>query len=130
MIGIGRVAEGHPLSRSRTRRDGLRLDGAHNQIACTAVRLGVLDVGSNTVRLLVVDAHVGAAPVAASSIGTSLRLAELVVDGALTDEGAERLVACVREMRKHADELGVEDFVAFATSALRDATNGDQVLAT
>ena len=94
------------------------------------MRLGVLDVGSNTVRLLVVDAHVGAAPVAASSVGTSLRLAELVVDGALTDEGAERLVACVRDMRKHADELGVEDFVAFATSALRDATNGDQVLAT
>jgi exopolyphosphatase/guanosine-5'-triphosphate,3'-diphosphate pyrophosphatase len=93
------------------------------------VRLGVLDVGSNTVRLLVVDAHVGAAPVAASSIGASLRLAEFLVDGALTTEGAERLITCIGEMSKHADELGVEDFVPFATSALRDATNGDEVLA-
>ena len=59
----------------------------------------------------------------------SLRLAELLQDGELGAEGAQRLVDCVRDMRRHADELGVEDFVAFATSAVRDATNGDKVLA-
>ena len=40
------------------------------------MRLGVLDVGSNTVHLLVVDAHRGAAPLPAYSHKTELRLAE------------------------------------------------------
>ena len=40
------------------------------------MRLGVLDVGSNTVHLLVVDAHPGAQPLAANSMRRLLRLAE------------------------------------------------------
>ncbi|HEY5032466.1 MAG TPA: Ppx/GppA family phosphatase, partial [Actinomycetes bacterium] len=42
------------------------------------MRLGVLDVGSNTVHLLVVDAHAGAPPIPAFSYKTELRLAELL----------------------------------------------------
>jgi exopolyphosphatase/guanosine-5'-triphosphate,3'-diphosphate pyrophosphatase len=95
------------------------------------VRLGVIDVGSNTARLLVVDAaHRGAAPVGASTLGRPLRLAQLLdEDGALSERGADELVDCVKAMRKHADELGVEDLAAFATSALREAANSDEVLA-
>src|SRR4051794_41872768 len=44
------------------------------------MRLGVLDVGSNTVHLLVVDAHPGAAPLPAASVKTPLRLAQLLSD--------------------------------------------------
>ena len=44
------------------------------------VRLGVLDVGSNTVHLLVVDAHHGAAPRSAYSYKSELRLAEFLRD--------------------------------------------------
>ena len=44
------------------------------------MRLGVLDVGSNTVHLLVVDAHHGAAPLPAHSHKTEMRLAEHLVD--------------------------------------------------
>ena len=40
------------------------------------MRLGVLDVGSNTVHLLVVDAYRGAHPTPAYSEKTVLRLAE------------------------------------------------------
>ena len=42
------------------------------------MRLGVLDVGSNTVHLLVVDAHPGAEPAPQHSSKTVLRLAELI----------------------------------------------------
>ena len=49
------------------------------------MRLGVLDVGSNTVHLLVVDAHPGARPLPAYSHKAELRLAEL-----LDDDGAIR----------------------------------------
>ena len=40
------------------------------------MRVGVLDIGSNTGHLLVVDAHGGAAPLPAYSFKQPLRLAE------------------------------------------------------
>jgi exopolyphosphatase/guanosine-5'-triphosphate,3'-diphosphate pyrophosphatase len=89
----------------------------------------VLDVGSNTVHLLVVDAHPGSHPDPVRSHKTELRLAELLdADGALGEQGSCRLVAAVDEARKAAEEEQVDDLVAFATSAVRDATDGGQVL--
>ncbi|WP_436787769.1 Ppx/GppA phosphatase family protein [Yinghuangia sp. YIM S10712] len=94
------------------------------------MRLGVLDVGSNTVHLLVVDAHPGARPLPAYSHKTELRLAELLeADGSLGDPGAIRLVETVAEALEIAEDKGVEDLLPFATSALREAPNGEDVLA-
>lgn len=94
------------------------------------MRLGVLDVGSNTVHLLVVDAHRGAHPTPAASVKSELRLAELVQpDGTLSPAGADRLVHVAAQARTEADGLGVDDLVAFATSAVRDAANCSEVLA-
>jgi exopolyphosphatase / guanosine-5'-triphosphate,3'-diphosphate pyrophosphatase len=94
------------------------------------MRLGVLDVGSNTVHLLVVDAYPGARPLPAFSHKTELRLADHIADGSrLTEVGETRLRAVVEEALQIAEDKGVEDLLAFATSALRDAVNGDQVLA-
>jgi exopolyphosphatase/guanosine-5'-triphosphate,3'-diphosphate pyrophosphatase len=94
------------------------------------MRLGVLDVGSNTVHLLVVDAHHGAHPWPAHSEKVVLRLAEQIgPDGALTDAGADGLVKAVGMARAAADGLGAEDLLAFATSAVRDAANAGTVLA-
>jgi exopolyphosphatase / guanosine-5'-triphosphate,3'-diphosphate pyrophosphatase len=70
------------------------------------VRLGVLDVGSNTVHLLVVDAQRGGHPTPTSSTKTSLRLAEHVHDGRLRREGADALVAAVASARAEATTLG------------------------
>jgi exopolyphosphatase/guanosine-5'-triphosphate,3'-diphosphate pyrophosphatase len=93
------------------------------------VRLGVLDVGSNTVHLLVVDAHRGAHPMPASSEKTVLRLAERIdAEGRLSAEGADDLVFTVAEAKKSAVKLGCEDLMAFATSAVRDAHNAAEVL--
>jgi exopolyphosphatase/guanosine-5'-triphosphate,3'-diphosphate pyrophosphatase len=94
------------------------------------MRLGVLDVGSNTVHLLVVDAHPGACPLPAHSHKADLRLAQLLDDsGAIGDEGIERLIAVVRDALQAAEDKGVEDLLPFATSAVRDAGNADDVLA-
>ncbi|MDP9182119.1 MAG: Ppx/GppA family phosphatase [Actinomycetota bacterium] len=93
------------------------------------MRLGVLDVGSNTVHLLVVDAHPGSHPDPVHSHKTDLRLAELVgADGALGEKGRALLVAAVTEAKAAAEEQEVEDLVAFATSAVREATDGLQAL--
>ncbi len=93
------------------------------------MRLGVIDIGSNTVHLLVVDAYSGAHPLPAHSHKIELRLSEgMEPDGSINAGQAERLVDFVRECLVLADEQGVEDLVAFATSAIREAPNGDEVL--
>lgn len=94
------------------------------------MRLGVLDVGSNTVHLLVVDAHRGGHPTPMSSTKSSLRLAEAIdSSGKLTRRGADKLIASVDEFAKIAASSGCADLMAFATSAVRDARNSDEVLA-
>jgi exopolyphosphatase / guanosine-5'-triphosphate,3'-diphosphate pyrophosphatase len=94
------------------------------------MRLGVLDVGSNTVHLLVVDAHLGAHPWPAHSEKSVLRLAEQIKpDGRLSREGADALVATVKDARRSAERLRSDDLLAFATSAVREATNSAEVLA-
>ncbi|WKX11502.1 Ppx/GppA phosphatase family protein [Streptomyces sp. NL15-2K] len=93
------------------------------------MRLGVLDVGSNTVHLLVVDAHPGARPLPAHSHKAELRLAQLLDDGAIGPDGVEKLITVVQEALQAAEDKGVEDLLPFATSAVREATNADDVLA-
>ena len=94
------------------------------------MRLGVVDVGSNTVHLLVVDAHPGARPVPALSHKTELQLVELTdADGAIRRSGARRLREAVEAVAAAARELEVDDLVGFATSALREASNGPEVIA-
>jgi exopolyphosphatase/guanosine-5'-triphosphate,3'-diphosphate pyrophosphatase len=93
------------------------------------VRLGVLDVGSNTVHLLVVDAHPGAHPDPVGSHKTALRLSELVgADGSLGERGRGLLVAAVADAVREAQDQGLDDLVAFATSAVREATDGAAAL--
>ncbi|MCC8926688.1 MAG: Ppx/GppA phosphatase family protein [Rhodococcus sp. (in: high G+C Gram-positive bacteria)] len=93
------------------------------------MRLGVLDVGSNTVHLLVVDAHRGGHPTPMSSSKATLRLSENTdAAGNITRAGADRLVGEVGDFATIARKSGCEELMAFATSAVRDAHNSDAVL--
>jgi exopolyphosphatase/guanosine-5'-triphosphate,3'-diphosphate pyrophosphatase len=94
------------------------------------MRLGVLDIGSNTGHLLVVDAHDGAAPLPAFSHKQPLRLAEhLDESGAVTQTGIDALAAFTADALVVADDKGCEEMLSFATSAVRDSANSDDVLA-
>src|SRR5687768_5681569 len=93
------------------------------------MRVGVLDIGSNTGHLLVVDAHGGAAPLPAFSHKQPLRLAEHLDDtGAVDPTGIDALTSFTAEALLVAEDKGCEDMIGFATSAVRDAVNSDQVL--
>ncbi|MFI6446286.1 Ppx/GppA family phosphatase [Kitasatospora sp. NPDC050543] len=93
------------------------------------MRLGVLDVGSNTVHFLVVDAHPGAAPLPAYSHKAELRLAELLdEDGSISAVGVDKLVGMISSSIRVAEDKGVVDVLPFATSAVREAINGEAVL--
>jgi exopolyphosphatase / guanosine-5'-triphosphate,3'-diphosphate pyrophosphatase len=94
------------------------------------MRLGVLDVGSNTVHLLVVDAYQGARPVPAYSHKAELRLGDhLDAGNRLSRDCAVQLRAFVDEALREAEDKGVQQLLAFATSAVRDAVNGEEILA-
>jgi len=93
------------------------------------MRLGVLDVGSNTVHLLVVDAYPGARPIPAFSHKVDLRLADHLDGTSLSAAGEKSLGTVVADALRIAEDKGVTDLIAFATSAVRDADNGEQVLA-
>lgn len=89
------------------------------------MRLAVLDIGSNSVHLLVVDAHVGAPPLPATSHKEVLRLAEyLNDDGSIDADGQERLRSFIADAVEIAEDQGAEQILAFATSAVREAPNG------
>ncbi len=93
------------------------------------MREAVLDVGSNTAHLLVVDAHRGAAPLPALKVKQELRLAEhLTVAGALSESGVDALVSFIAAALTEAEDQGCESVTAFATSAIRAASNSDEVI--
>ncbi|MDN6158005.1 MAG: Ppx/GppA family phosphatase [Brevibacterium sp.] len=93
------------------------------------MRLAVLDIGSNSVHLLVVDAHVGAPPLPATSHKEILRLAEYLGDDGMIDAaGQERLHSFIAEAVEIAEDQGSEQILAFATSAIRDAPNGAELI--
>jgi exopolyphosphatase / guanosine-5'-triphosphate,3'-diphosphate pyrophosphatase len=92
------------------------------------MRLGVLDIGSNTGHLLVVDAHRGAAPLPAYSHKEPLRLAEHLDDGEVSRSGIKALTHFVADAVVVAEDKGAHDMLGFATSAVRDARNCDAVL--
>jgi exopolyphosphatase/guanosine-5'-triphosphate,3'-diphosphate pyrophosphatase len=93
------------------------------------MRLGVLDVGSNSVHLLVVDAHRGAHPTAMHDDRWLLRLSEHVgEDGKLSKAGEKALLAAVQTAKEQAADRDCDELLAFVTSAIREADNGSAVL--
>ncbi|WP_336028354.1 Ppx/GppA phosphatase family protein [Geodermatophilus sp. FMUSA9-8] len=93
------------------------------------MRLGVLDVGSNTVHLLVVDAHRGAEPTAQHDDRWLLRLSEHVgADDVLSKEGEKALVKAVQKACDQAEKEKCDEVLALVTSAIREARNGMEVL--
>jgi exopolyphosphatase/guanosine-5'-triphosphate,3'-diphosphate pyrophosphatase len=93
------------------------------------MRLGVLDVGSNTVHLQVMDAHHGSAPIAYQSFKEEIRLAEFLTEnGELSQSGIDTLLRTLNRLKNEAKEIQLDDMLAFATSAIREATNSDNVL--
>jgi exopolyphosphatase / guanosine-5'-triphosphate,3'-diphosphate pyrophosphatase len=93
------------------------------------VRLAVLDVGSNTVHLVVVDGRPDGTFVQVARERDTLRLAEAAFPAHHLPEAAvQRLIASIARMRQVADRLRAEALVGFATSAIREARNGADAL--
>ena len=78
------------------------------------MRLGVLDVGSNTIHLQVMDAHPGARPTPATNYKVELRLTEyLNSDGAISQAGVDLLNAAISESVAHASDNQTDEILAW-----------------
>ena len=92
------------------------------------MRLGVLDVGSNTIHLQVMDAHPGARPAPTTNYKVELRLTEYLIDGSISQEGIDLLIEAIKSAIAHSKVFLTEEILAFATSALREAKNGEKII--
>ncbi|RII14793.1 Guanosine-5'-triphosphate,3'-diphosphate pyrophosphatase [Streptomyces sp. YIM 130001] len=94
------------------------------------MRISVIDVGSNTVRLAVADAR-GGAPLPVHTSKQRLRLSQLVgPERRLGPQAVERLSESVASAWSEAARWGSEEPFAFATAVVRDAPNRDEILRT
>jgi exopolyphosphatase/guanosine-5'-triphosphate,3'-diphosphate pyrophosphatase len=92
------------------------------------VRIAVLDLGTNSTRLLVAD--VAAGEVRELDRRTTITRLGQDVDrtGRLAPEAIERVCEAVAGYRRAIDDLGAERAVALATSAVRDSANADDLV--
>jgi len=92
-------------------------------------RVGAIDIGTNSVRLLVADVDGSGETASLDPLDRRMRITRLGqgVDESrrLRPEAIDRTLDVLREYRSALDELGVERTRATATSAARDATNRD-----
>jgi len=93
------------------------------------MRIAALDLGSNSFHLLVADVHADGTfePVAREK--EMLRLGDDVSrHGRISPTAAERAVASARRLTRLAHALGASEVFAKATSAIRTATNGSELV--
>jgi exopolyphosphatase/guanosine-5'-triphosphate,3'-diphosphate pyrophosphatase len=75
------------------------------------------------------QAHPGARPTPTTNLKTELRLTDYLDElGNISPLGVEELHKAISEALVHAKEFKTEEIVAFATSAIREATNGAEVI--
>jgi exopolyphosphatase/guanosine-5'-triphosphate,3'-diphosphate pyrophosphatase len=91
----------------------------------SALRLAAIDIGTNSIRLVVAEVAADGAYSVLEEEREMTRLGHgLFKRGRLTSESMERSLAALTKMKTIADGFVVEELRAVATSAVREATNG------
>src|SRR4051812_1046431 len=93
------------------------------------MRLAALDLGSNSFHLLVADVHPDGTFETITRDKEMLRLGDEVSrHGFIPEPAVEHAIATVRRFKRLADADGAVDVIAKATSAIRSAANGSEVV--
>lgn len=93
------------------------------------MRIAALDLGTNSFHLLVADVRPDGTFETVAREKEVLRLGDVVAgEGRITTGAADRAVASVRRFRRLAEASGATELIAKATSAIRSAPNGSEVV--
>jgi exopolyphosphatase/guanosine-5'-triphosphate,3'-diphosphate pyrophosphatase len=93
------------------------------------VRIAAVELGSNSFHLVIADVHPDGSFTPISGEKEMLRLGDVVSrEGIITPEAADAAVATMRRFRLLAEAAGATEILACATSAVRTAANGDEIL--
>lgn len=90
-------------------------------------RIGIIDVGSNSHRLLAVEVE-GERVTELARCKVTTRMLSGLVDGSFTFDAIMKNIRAIAALKEKAEEVGCTEFLAFATSAMRDAANRQQVI--
>ena len=88
------------------------------------MKLASIDIGSNSIKLAVVDAAASDSFAVLCREKEVVRLAHNTLSkGHLAQEAIERATACIKRFKSVAEARGVETIVAVATASIREANN-------
>lgn len=92
-------------------------------------RLAAIDVGSNAMRLRIVQLTADGRPIELASMRAPVRLgAEVFATRKISRRTLERAAVSFLEFRERMDEAGIDDYRAVATSATREAVNSSALV--
>ena len=92
------------------------------------MNIGIIDIGSNTIRLNVYESNEHSFHLLFSK-KENVGLISYINKNNLTLEGINKLKQCLLRLKKTLDTLGIHIIDAFATASLRNLDNKDEVLA-
>jgi len=97
--------------------------GAHE--AASPIRVCVIDLGTNSFHAIIVDAHPNGSYQVVDRLKIMVRLGEHGLEAnTLPEEAMERGMQALKRIHLLAKGWDVHEFLAFATSAIREAANG------
>lgn len=93
------------------------------------VRLCVVDLGTNSFHAVIVDAHPNGSFDVVDRFKEMVRIGEgALVTSVLTEPAMKRGVKALQRIRILAEGWNVEEYLAYATSAIREAKNGGRFI--
>ncbi|OJF95946.1 Ppx/GppA family phosphatase [Alkalibacterium sp. 20] len=96
----------------------------------TRDRFGLLDVGSNTIRLVIFEMDDYQGITELQNIKTPARLVQyLDTKNIMSEEGINVLITVLKSFTKIAESYKIKDLIAIATAAIRQSTNRDVIIA-
>lgn len=94
-----------------------------------AMKLAAIDIGSNSIKLVVVDAAASDSFAVLAREKETVRLGhETLREGFLSPSAIERAAECVKRFRSIAEARGVERVLAIATASVRAAANAAEFI--
>jgi exopolyphosphatase/guanosine-5'-triphosphate,3'-diphosphate pyrophosphatase len=89
------------------------------------VRVCVIDLGTNSFHAIIVDAHPNGSYKVVDRLKEMVRLGQHGLNAnRLPDDAMERGLQALQRIKLLADGWGAREYLSFATSAIREATNG------